>query len=238
MVHMTNRRSRPGRPRHVPDAGTSSPREQILDAASKLFVEKGFAATSTREIAEMVGIRQASLYYHFSGKDEILQELLRRSVRPSLDKVEKIKALIPPDSHETGLFLLALVDVRTLAEVDHNIGMLYQLPDVAQSEAYEEFRGDRHELLAAYGELGAEVAAKSGGTTALPEELGELLIQLVEVVISIRTSGETVDCDRADRIASTCLRICGASPAQIDAAKPRALELLPSFLDEKVSLTV
>lgn len=232
---MTNRRSRPGRPRHVPDAGTASPREQILDASSKLFVEKGFAATSTREIAEMVGIRQASLYYHFSGKDEILQELLKRSVRPSLDKVEKIRALIPPDSYETGLFLLALIDVRTLAEVDHNIGMLYQLPDVACSEAYEEFRGDRHELLAAYGAFGVEVA-KQRGMVAFAEELGQMLIQLVEVVISVRANGQSVDCARADRIASSCLRICGASEEQIEAAKPRALELLPTFLDEKIAI--
>lgn len=236
MMHMTTRRSRPGRPRHVPDSGTSSPREQILDAASRLFVDKGFAATSTREIAEMVGIRQASLYYHFSGKDEILQELLKRSVRPSLDKVEKIKALIPPDSHETGLYLLALVDVRTLAEVDHNIGMLYQLPDVSNSDAYEEFRGDRKELRDAYGALGAAVAARQGAVSIPEDQLGEMLIQLVEVVISMRSNEETVDCDTAVTIAASCLRICGAGAEQIDAARPRALELVDSFLDEKVTI--
>lgn len=50
-----------------------APREEILDAAAGLFVDRGFEGTSTREIAEAVGIRQASVYYHFpSGKDEIL----------------------------------------------------------------------------------------------------------------------------------------------------------------------
>src|SRR5690606_6446151 len=69
-------RVRPGRPRHLPDKGVGTPREQVLEAAALLFTSKGFAATSTREIAEAVGIRQASLYYHFAGKDEILAALL------------------------------------------------------------------------------------------------------------------------------------------------------------------
>ena len=61
-----------------------APRAQILDAAAELFVRQGLAATTTRQIADRVGIRQASLYYHFAGKDEILLELLTQSVRPSL----------------------------------------------------------------------------------------------------------------------------------------------------------
>ncbi|MGH3975407.1 MAG: TetR/AcrR family transcriptional regulator, partial [Pseudonocardiaceae bacterium] len=56
------------------------PREEILNIAAGLFVERGFAATSTREIAEVVGIRQASLYFHFANKEEILGELLQRSI--------------------------------------------------------------------------------------------------------------------------------------------------------------
>jgi AcrR family transcriptional regulator len=76
--------ARVGRPRAVPDAGSPlSPREQILDAAAALFAEHGLSGTSTRAIAERVGIRQASLYYHFAGKDDLLVELLTRSVRPA-----------------------------------------------------------------------------------------------------------------------------------------------------------
>lgn len=93
------RRTSPGRPRHVVSTSAASPRDQVLDAAAELFVTRGFAATSTREIAEKVGIRQASLYYHFAGKDEILAELLQRSVRPTMDNVAKIEALVPPSNH-------------------------------------------------------------------------------------------------------------------------------------------
>ena len=47
-------------------------REEILAAAAGLFAERGYAATSTRLIADTVGIRQASLYYHFANKEQIL----------------------------------------------------------------------------------------------------------------------------------------------------------------------
>ena len=56
-----------GRPRLVPTQFEGSPREQILEVAARLFTSKGYAATSTREIAEAVGIRQASLYYRDDG---------------------------------------------------------------------------------------------------------------------------------------------------------------------------
>src|SRR5690242_5159305 len=121
-------RARLGRPRHTPEAlgADTPPRDQILDAAAALFVEHGFAATSTRMIAERVGIRQASLYYHFSGKDELLIELLTTSVRPSLEAVGRIEGLVPGTaSAAAALYLLALIDVQTLSRTPHNIGTLY-----------------------------------------------------------------------------------------------------------------
>ena len=47
-------------------------REEILDAAAELFTNLGYASTSTRGIADAVGVRQASLYHHFATKDDIL----------------------------------------------------------------------------------------------------------------------------------------------------------------------
>ena len=51
-------------------------RTEILDVASELFTEKGYDATSLREIAERLGITKAALYYHFRSKDDILRALL------------------------------------------------------------------------------------------------------------------------------------------------------------------
>lgn len=51
-------------------------KERIFEAAIDLFAQKGFDATSMREIAEAVGIKKASLYSHYKSKDEILEKIV------------------------------------------------------------------------------------------------------------------------------------------------------------------
>lgn len=227
---MTPRRP-PGRPRHAPTTNARTPRDQVLDAAAELFVTRGFAATSTREIAERVGIRQASLYYHFAGKDEILAELLQRSVRPTVDKVAKIEALVPPETHETALYLLALIDIRTLAEAPHNVGVLYGQSDVINSEVYAEFRDARQELVDAYDRLGLQIASPNVVADTDARQLGEMLMHYVEVT-TIRNVGTVVTRNRANSIAASCLRICGVSEVAIASAASTAAELLAEFHHE------
>ncbi len=223
---MTVTRPRQGRPRHTPpsDPGTSA-REQILDAAGALFVERGIAGTSTRMIAERVGIRQASLYYHFATKEEILAELLATSVRPSLRMVEQIRALVPERAHPAAaLYAVAAMDVRTLSRTPYNIGTLYLLPEV-RAERFDAFRAERGRLQASYGALGTLAATEAVTRGMSTEHLGELLIQLVEVVIQIRRSREPEAAD-ADAIASSCLRLCGLTEPAVTTARSEARTLL------------
>lgn len=52
-------------------------REEMIEAASELFLKQGYAGTSIQQIADAVGCTKAALYYHFKeGKEEILQEVL------------------------------------------------------------------------------------------------------------------------------------------------------------------
>ena len=53
-------------------------REEILDAAEKLFAAKGFDNTSTGDILDAVGIARGTLYYHFKSKEEILDGVIQR----------------------------------------------------------------------------------------------------------------------------------------------------------------
>jgi TetR/AcrR family transcriptional regulator len=48
----------------------------IRAAAAELFAEKGYAATSTREICEHAGITKPVLYYHFGSKEQLLESLV------------------------------------------------------------------------------------------------------------------------------------------------------------------
>ncbi len=56
-------------------------RDELVLAAARLFVDKGFAATTTRDIAEAVGMRSGSPFYHFRSK----QELLKAAMLAGLD---------------------------------------------------------------------------------------------------------------------------------------------------------
>ncbi len=53
-------------------------RDKIVDVALDLFSRMGYDRTSVREIARMSGLSQAGLLYHFSSKEELFVEVLRR----------------------------------------------------------------------------------------------------------------------------------------------------------------
>jgi len=59
-------------------------REHILDCARKLFFEKGFEDTTTREIAEVAGIASGTLFAHFSDKHELLVATLHHNIEEVL----------------------------------------------------------------------------------------------------------------------------------------------------------
>ncbi|MBA2499015.1 MAG: TetR/AcrR family transcriptional regulator [Chitinophagaceae bacterium] len=65
-------------------------KEIILDKASVMFREKGFSATSMRDLAESVGIEAASLYNHIQSKSQILQEIVFRAADDCNQHLEKL----------------------------------------------------------------------------------------------------------------------------------------------------
>jgi AcrR family transcriptional regulator len=216
-------RRRAGRPRLRPASDAEvAPREEILDAAAELFVGQGLAATTTRQIAERVGIRQASLYYYFAGKDEILLELLTQSVRPSLRVAAELESRCGDDP-AAGLYALALTDVRTLTRAPHNIASLYLMPEVRAAK-FESFRAERAQLQATYGRLGQAVAA-GGMDEALT---ATLVMQVVESVIPLRRAGELSD-RHGHQIAAACLRLVGIGPGEVTRARAAAEVLLASL---------
>jgi TetR/AcrR family transcriptional regulator, cholesterol catabolism regulator len=67
-------------------------KDVIIAKAAKLFREKGFSATSMRDLAEHVGVEAASLYNHISSKAEILQEICFKVATSFLTHIEEIEA--------------------------------------------------------------------------------------------------------------------------------------------------
>lgn len=69
----------PAQPEQPPERPGKAKR-RILDAAARLFHERGFARCTVRELADAVGILSGSLFHHFRSKDEILLAVMEEVI--------------------------------------------------------------------------------------------------------------------------------------------------------------
>lgn len=67
-------------------------RSHILSSAAKVMRNRGFKASTVRHIADAAGMEAGSIYYHFSSKSEILDEVLDRGLRDLFEGVAKVLA--------------------------------------------------------------------------------------------------------------------------------------------------
>lgn len=213
--------SRPGRPRvHRKVRPGASGREEILDAAAELFTTLGYAQTSTRAIAEAVGMRQSSLYHHFRTKDEILEALLAETVSGSLTFARHLAHGLPADDdgdvhseRAARLYALSLYDGMELCSARWNLGVLYHLPE-ARTERFATFLGVRRELREIYEQLSPRPEWPGSG---------DLVFRLVESLISLRADG-LVHADSARETADAGLRLLGFE-SEAEQIRTRASEL-------------
>ncbi len=74
-----------GRPRKTEDErDDGNRRQELLSAAARLFRDKGFNATSTRDIAAAVGMHSGSPFYHFKSKDALLLAVMQEGMHTAI----------------------------------------------------------------------------------------------------------------------------------------------------------
>lgn len=56
----------------------SDTKDDILEAATKLFLQRSYDAVSIKDITEAVGVTKGALYHHFSSKEELFSEVIGR----------------------------------------------------------------------------------------------------------------------------------------------------------------
>lgn len=66
-------------------------REQLLQAAGRIFREKGYEGASMTDFAKAIGIDRASLYYYISGKAELFQEMVKHAVMANVEMIEMVR---------------------------------------------------------------------------------------------------------------------------------------------------
>ncbi len=180
-------------------------RQEILRAAAILFRNRGYAASTLREIAAAAGMKAGSIYYHFDSKDEILDEVLDQGVREVYDGVRAVigsgadgadyRAKIAAAIH-THLTLLLAHSEFTSA----NIRIYGQLP--------ENIRERHRPLRRAYTELWQTLSQDAQQAGQLREDIK--IVPLRQFLLgALNWTVEWFDAERhsVDELARRCTRL-------------------------------
>jgi AcrR family transcriptional regulator len=90
-----------------------------LDAAARLLRHRGYEATTTRAIAQEVGIKAASIYHHFGSKDEIVEAVMDDGVRFVREAVVTALAALSPNASARDRLETA-VRAHLLSSLEHS----------------------------------------------------------------------------------------------------------------------
>src|SRR3954470_17369248 len=108
---------------------------ELLEAALTLFVEKGFAATRSEEVAKAAGVSKGTLYLYFPSKEELLKAVIQHYLADQIAAgAEEAAALDGPtpevmedllvtwwsrlyDSPASGVFKLVITEVCNFPEI-------------------------------------------------------------------------------------------------------------------------
>ncbi len=101
------------------DDKDTSTEEKIIGAARKVFMQKGYAATRTRDIAEEAGINLALLNYYFRSKEKLFEQIM-------LEKFRQLFSVIFPIVNDDTLTL----DEKIETLVKNYIGLLIENPEL------------------------------------------------------------------------------------------------------------
>ncbi|MGH9003643.1 MAG: TetR/AcrR family transcriptional regulator [Acidimicrobiia bacterium] len=143
-------------------------RERLLDAAAKVFRDKGYAGARLSDIAERAEMHVPGVYYYFASKEDLVEEVLRAGVAKACGFVEERVAAVPDGSPALDR-LRAAIEGRVLVVLEigdytsANIRIFGQLPDeirrhhLAQQRAYGDLWRSLLEGARAAGELRDDV---------------------------------------------------------------------------------
>jgi AcrR family transcriptional regulator len=132
-------------------------RNQILDAAAKVFAQKGFHRATTREIAQTAGVSEGTIYNYFDSKGDLLISIMMR-----LSAVEHVGAELKEALNEDARSFLLAIARHRLALIEQNYETLQAIlpqmmvnPDL-RGHFYQQFAQPLAALLEQYVEARIE----------------------------------------------------------------------------------
>ena len=149
----------------------TSRRSELTREAARLFAEKGYHGTSTRELAEAMGVQKGSLYAHIESKQDLLWEIARDGAEAFHEALDAIPEELPP-AEKIRLALRA--HLRVVAEQLDVATVFVREWRYLDDERREQFVGERRRYEERIRELFRE-----------GRELGELRSDLDEAVAAL-----------------------------------------------------
>lgn len=134
-------------------------REQIIQTATDVFATEGFEGTALKRVAELVGVKEATLFHYFKGKQELLTAVLAERDRRGLAEADTgkvgLQLLVPVverNRKEPGLTTLYVVASATANDPGHDSHAYFQQryarlvaelgADILRRQEAGEVRGD------------------------------------------------------------------------------------------------
>ena len=97
-VPAPRKRGRPPKAKGPGDLADSGRRQALIAAAARHFRDKGFDATTTRDIASATGMQSGSPFYHFKSKHELLFAIMEAGMQHAHRSQQAVLAALPADT--------------------------------------------------------------------------------------------------------------------------------------------
>jgi AcrR family transcriptional regulator len=150
-----------------------------MDAAIRVFCEKGFAAASIGDIATEVGVLKGSLYHYISSKDDLLEWIFDAGLQASAARIAEVGAMDAPATLRLRTFLESQT-TWYLEQVEH-ASILFREFRFLEGELRDRVTAHRRDYERFLRDLVREVADERGATTAIdPENVLRLVLGALE----------------------------------------------------------
>lgn len=162
-------------------------KEQILDTAFSLFLEKGYDNTSISDILSKLEIARGTLYYHFESKEAIMDAIIERSAKNIVEEAQSIVLKKELSAYEKIFALFSGTSMKRMSGGDLIIDYLNQPQNALFHEKSN--RSVIQKITPILGDIIKEGVDKGSFTNDFPYESAELILTMIMGFMDVTFEG-------------------------------------------------